>query len=276
MKIALISDIHGNYEALKSVLADIENSGIEKIICLGDTIGKGINSNRCIELLKKYNVLTLAGNTDTRFLENPEDFAHCKVEQGRIKFNQSLLTEEDKEFLRNLPLSEEFYLSGNLVRLFHATPESCFDFVNDFDKSYKEKYKMFLGSDKTKTKDVADIVIYGHLHYPYMQKMFNKTLICCGSVGNSLCLLQDKKYNSDPGEAIQAHYMVVDGDYNSKVRGNVSFEFKSVSYDIKKELESNTNNPEFDGYSHELLYGTSYKDDIIRQVYRDQGYEIDF
>lgn len=278
MRIGIIADIHGNYEALKSVLEDIKKSSIDKIICLGDTIGKGVNSTKCINLLKENCDIVLMGNTDCRFLENPEDYAHCAIESGRIRFNQSLLNDEDKDFLSKLPFSEEFYMSGNLVRLFHATPTSCFGFVNDFDKSYKEKLKMFLGTDKTQSQETADIVICGHLHYPYVQRFLNKTLICAGSVGNSVCLLQNDKYNSDPNKLINhAHYVVLTGEYNSTTPSSISFEIKSVPYDIKKELESNVNlNPEYEAYAHELLYGSSRKTETINKLYIDQGYDLDF
>ena len=51
-KIAVISDIHGNYRALKTVLSDIKKRGIENIYCLGDVIGKGSRPNECLDLLK--------------------------------------------------------------------------------------------------------------------------------------------------------------------------------------------------------------------------------
>lgn len=51
--IAVISDIHGNLEALKSVLEDIKKRNIKKIICLGDIIAKGSNQKECLELIKE-------------------------------------------------------------------------------------------------------------------------------------------------------------------------------------------------------------------------------
>lgn len=52
-KIAVISDVHGNLEALKKVLSDIETRGIKKIICLGDVIGKGTHPHECLDLIKE-------------------------------------------------------------------------------------------------------------------------------------------------------------------------------------------------------------------------------
>ncbi len=55
-RIALISDIHGNLEALESILEDIKTKNIDEIICLGDTIAIGPNSKECIDLLIENNV----------------------------------------------------------------------------------------------------------------------------------------------------------------------------------------------------------------------------
>ena len=59
-KIAIIADVHGNYEALKTVLADIKKRKIKQIYCLGDVIGKGSRSNECLDLLK--NCIMVYGN----------------------------------------------------------------------------------------------------------------------------------------------------------------------------------------------------------------------
>lgn len=50
MRIAIISDIHGNLEALKATLENIEKRNVDKIICLGDIIAKGVHSKECIEI----------------------------------------------------------------------------------------------------------------------------------------------------------------------------------------------------------------------------------
>lgn len=275
MKIAIISDIHGNLEALKSVLKDINACQVDKVVCLGDTIGKGVNSSTCIDLVRANCDVVLCGNTDTRFCEDPKNWEHDQTECERIKFNQSLLGEEHIKYLQSLPFAEEFYLSGNLVRLFHAHPTSCFKFVNEYDKSFHEKFKMFQGSELTPTQETADIVIYGHLHYPFMQKLFNRTLVCAGSVGNSVCTTLIDGYNSEPTEITQAHYVVLEGEYNSKTPAKLDIQFKSVPYDIDKELQSNIDtNPEYDAYAIELTQGRYRNMERVNQSFIDQGYDI--
>lgn len=68
IKIAVISDLHGNLEALKKVLEDIKNRNVNKIICLGDIIAKGSHPNECIDLVRKNCFIILRGNTDRHIL----------------------------------------------------------------------------------------------------------------------------------------------------------------------------------------------------------------
>ena len=106
MRIAIISDIHGNLEALKATLQDIEKRNVDKIICLGDTIAKGIHPKQCLELVKKKCEIVIQGNTDSYFSTNYADINELpEQEQKRIKWNQSLITEEDR-ILENNPFSD--------------------------------------------------------------------------------------------------------------------------------------------------------------------------
>ena len=95
-------------------------------------------------------------------------------EQKRIKWNQSLITEEDRNYLLNLPFSYEFYMSGSLVRLFHATPTANNQAIANTDR-FETKYQMFLPSENTCTQNVADVVIYGlfiiHIWIKYTIKL---------------------------------------------------------------------------------------------------------
>ncbi len=275
MRIAIISDIHGNLEALKSVLKDINRNNVDKIICLGDIVGKGVNSSICIELVRMYCDVVLKGNNDEKISKPLKAYTGNKIAYDSVKFNKSLLSKEDIKYLKTLPFSEEFYLSGNLVRLFHATPDDNLKFVRDYESDLNEKYKMFLGSDKTKTKEVADIAIYGHIHYQFMQKLFHRTLISAGSVGNSVCATLIDGYNTNPNETTNAHYLIIEGEYGSKEKSNFNIEFKSLPYDIDHELLSSEGlNPEFDAYKIELTEGKYRNMEVIEKSIIEQGYKI--
>lgn len=74
MKRAIVSDIHGNLEALEAVLADIKSQGIDDVVCLGDVIGYGPNPCECIDRVMEFGVCIL-GNHDQGALFDPEGFS---------------------------------------------------------------------------------------------------------------------------------------------------------------------------------------------------------
>ena len=74
MRIAVISDIHGNFEALKATLKDIEKRNVDEIICLGDIIAKGVHPKECIDLIKKKCKIVIQGNCDYHFARKHDDF----------------------------------------------------------------------------------------------------------------------------------------------------------------------------------------------------------
>ena len=102
-KIAIISDIHSNPSALKTVLKDAEDKRCSRIICLGDIVGYGYDPNGCIEICKEAKIECLLGNHDAGLvgsfsldLFNP--FASKAVEKQRL-----LVSYENKEWIRTLP-----------------------------------------------------------------------------------------------------------------------------------------------------------------------------
>lgn len=268
-RIAIIADIHSNLQALKAVLKNIKEQGIEKIICLGDIIGKGQNAHECVQLVKKYCQIVVAGNTDKRFSGDAEPFKEDKVEYGRIKWNRSLLTQDDVDFLQAIPFSYEFEVGGKLVRFFHATPKSMFDFVNSFEKDLGKNYAMFLPSENTMSQKIADVVIYGHLHYPFLTTIYNKTLICCGSVGLSTSYIQNDQRNSSPEEITKAHYVVMSIDNDQ----SLSYQFVNVKYDKQKEIASNTQNPELETFKTEIEHGIYRNMQRTIKTLEDKGFE---
>jgi len=214
-KIAIISDIHGNLESFKAVLKDIKEKNIDKIICLGDIIAKGSNQHECIELVKSNCDIVLQGNCDWYFTSSIDLSNKSKQDIDRIHWNKSKLTQENVEYLSKLPYCFEFYMSGRLVRLFHATPEKINDFVGNID-SIDRLYKLFLPSKNTTSNEIADIVIYGHIHTPFIQRIYNRTIINTGSVGNSIDVFRNDKKDGNVKNTTVANYLIISGNYNSK------------------------------------------------------------
>ena len=272
-KIAIISDIHGNYEALKTVLNDIENRNIKTIFCLGDIIAKGVHPSECLTLIKEKCQVILRGNCEEILLESIEDCTG--LERARRIWNQSMLTEEEKNFLLNLPYCYEFYMSGSLVRLFHATPTVNNKAILNVD-SIETKYKMFLPSENTQSQDIADVVIYGHIHHPYMDKIYNKTIINVGSVGNSFDVIRNKNKDSNVLETTKVNYLIIEGEYGSKeYSSDISFQFIKVPYDIDRELEDEMLNIEKENYRFELKQGMYRDMTKVNENFKKLGIDVD-
>src|ERR1700712_565279 len=64
MRVAILSDVHGNRHALEAVLADVDDLSTDRVWCLGDLVGYGADPNRCIALARAHTDVCLAGNHD--------------------------------------------------------------------------------------------------------------------------------------------------------------------------------------------------------------------
>ena len=94
-KIAVLSDIHGNLEALKVCLKDIDSRQIKHIICLGDIIAKGVHPMECLALLKERNTLLKEENVDFNHLEI--------IDEQMIEVQYKIITHR-KEMIKKLNL----------------------------------------------------------------------------------------------------------------------------------------------------------------------------
>lgn len=272
-KIAVISDIHGNLEALQTILADIKQRNIKRIFCLGDIIFKGTHSEECVNLVRESCDVVIKGNCDSFFTKDLEIMATTEEQKRNISWTQKNLSLKSIEYLQNLPYCFEFYLSGRLVRLFHATPAQIDVLVASYD-TLDSYYSMFLPSKNTLSQNRADVVIYGHLHTPFMQKIYNRILLNPGSVGNSLDLYRNPDKDGNVKNTTVANYLLISGVYNSKDwNESISYEFISVPYDIKNEL---TNADAIDAVYQEELENGKYRNmDRIYKNFETKGVNRD-
>ena len=95
MPTAIISDIHGNLDALQVVLEDIDRRGIEQVLCLGDIIGYGPNPCECLDVVMQRCAWSLMGNHDFAVLYEPTSF-NISAEQTAFWTRRQLEIERDK------------------------------------------------------------------------------------------------------------------------------------------------------------------------------------
>ncbi|GAA4437008.1 metallophosphoesterase family protein [Bremerella cremea] len=154
MKTAVVSDIHGNLEALTAVLADIESQQVDRIYCLGDVVGYGPNPRECVDIVRSFD-LCILGNHDQAALFDPEGFSQG-AEQAIFWTRRQLETGGSQEealsrwhFLCGLPRThqeerrlfvhgsarnplseyvfpEDIYNPKKLEKIFSLIPNVCF------------------------------------------------------------------------------------------------------------------------------------------------------
>ncbi len=108
MRYAIISDIHGNLEALTAVLADIESNRIDRIVCLGDIVGYGADPIACLEKIRDLDCDCIAGNHDWAAIERISiDFFNAYAKAAAL-WTREQLSQEHKDWLANLPLTLKF------------------------------------------------------------------------------------------------------------------------------------------------------------------------
>lgn len=196
--IGIISDIHGNFPALKSVLSELEKIGCKRIISLGDVAGYYCMINECIDLLKNYNVINIMGNHDN-YLVNNINCERSFVVNQCINYQKSIITDSNLKWLSS---SIKFLKEKNFW-LVHGG-------WNNFLDEYIEDYSFL--NDKNSKFFETNLFISGHTH---VQKMIveNKKYVNPGSVG------QPRDNNKDAG------FLIVDDN---------KIELKRVPYDIDK------------------------------------------
>ena len=108
-----------------------------------------------------------------------------------------------------------------------------------------------------------------------MDKIYNKTLINAGSVGNSFDVVRSDQKDSNVLETTKAYYLIIEGEYGSKeYNSEISFQFVRVPYDIEKELEDEYKNIEKENYRCELTKGRYRDMTKIDESYKKLGIDI--
>ncbi|MFG3340312.1 metallophosphoesterase family protein [Glycomyces sp. NPDC048151] len=238
-RVALISDIHGNLTAFQAVLDDIAARGITRILNLGDTVGKGPRGSACVDLSRERCEAHVQGNWEAS-LTNPQQMAGFPL----AEWWRDELPEEQQKWLRDLPLSHDFLMSGKRIRVFHASPQSVYNRVF-FDHDEAQFLAMFANTEATGDGPAPDVVGYGDIHDPYLETdRGGRTLFNVGSVGNCL---------DDPTPV----YVIVEGVPDSTEPGPFAIQFVRVPYDQESEIDAahRSGMPEADVWEVELRTG---------------------
>jgi putative phosphoesterase len=179
MRLAFLSDIHGNAVALDAVLEDISKRSVEKIIVLGDISYRGPEPKRALELVKSLNTNVVKGNADEWVVRGIKEGevaeSALQIMNKERRWIYERLEEEDIQYLDELPSEVKLEADDIVIHAFHATPTSLFDVVQPFESDKALIDKMM--------KNDADIFVYAHIHKPFIRYIEGKCLMNTGSVG---------------------------------------------------------------------------------------------
>ncbi|MCS7150851.1 MAG: metallophosphatase family protein [Endomicrobia bacterium] len=126
MKIAVISDIHSNYEAFISILDEIKKLKVDKIYCCGDLVGYGPDPNECVELIRKNNIVSVVGNHDAAVFGKADLNWFREEAKEALLINKELITPENISFIKSL----EENIVINDVLIVHGSPlDNIFEYL---------------------------------------------------------------------------------------------------------------------------------------------------
>lgn len=215
MKIAIISDIHGNMEALNEVLKDMESISIDRIFICGDLAMAGSEPEKTvdiiIELVKQNKASVILGNTDEMIIKEGGFTADgcTPSDTASLKRSQQMLRADQVDFLKTLSPRHSEKIGELEILLVHGSPRKIDEGIapNMTEQTLKE---ILIGVKE-------DIIFCGHTHLPVIYKINNKTIVNDGSVG--------RPFTKNP----DACYAVLDyPDLNGK---DFSISHRFVKYD---------------------------------------------
>lgn len=229
MRLAFISDIHGNATALESVLQDIKRQNIDEVYVLGDLCYRGPEPLASLNLVQSLDTKVIKGNADewvvrgVREGEVPDE-AYNMMNKERDWIVEKL-DDESIDYLKNLPTELQLECNAKKIHAFHATPTSLFDVVlpDASDDILKEKMM----------SNEADVFIYGHIHKPYIKFINGKCIINTGSVGLPFDGLNKPSYAivEIENDKIEAKIIRVDYEVDTVIK-----QFNESDYPNKKLL----------------------------------------
>jgi len=227
MKIAIISDIHGNNEALDAVLKDINEQKCDKIYCLGDLAMAGPEPSKLVKRIKEMssneNFVIIQGNTDEKLGTYNRDFEefldkHVPVMANSYRADLKELSEDDKEYLASLP--EKLILNeyGVKIMLCHGSPRKNDENITS-DIEAEKLEKIIKDTD-------ADVIFCGHTHIPCGFVTENeKTVVNVGSVG--------RPFSEEPKSCYAIMTVEENGDFGIEHR-LVKYDYQTASEKLKQ------------------------------------------
>jgi putative phosphoesterase len=195
MKIAFLSDIHGNYEALKAVLAELDRLGISRVYCAGDIVGYYSQINECCKELRSRGIPSVMGNHDW-YMAGGGFCPRSRSVNDCLAYQRGVIEKEHLDWLKTLPVQTTI----DTIQMVHG---GWTDPIDEYLSPAQEYFDKVCG----------EVFVSGHTHFQTVKHFDNKIYCNPGSVG--------QPRDGDP----RAAFAVYDGK---------DFELCRVEYDMQK------------------------------------------
>lgn len=167
MRLGLISDIHGNYEALQAVLSKLDEMKVSQIYCLGDVVGYYTQVNECCEELIKRNIPCLMGNHDW-YMVGGGFCPRSKSVNDCLAYQRKVIKKSNVEWLTGFPVQRRV---GNMHMVHGGWADPIDEYLRDPTPEYFSRIE-------------GEVFISGHTHVQTLLKFENHKTYCNpGSVG---------------------------------------------------------------------------------------------
>lgn len=223
MRVAVISDIHGNGLALEAVLADLDRTPVDRIVCLGDAVQGGAQPRETIARLRDLACPVVMGNADAWLLTGEETGAEGPPTAWQLAMREwSLrqLSAEDRTFVADFrPTVEVALPAGRTLLCFHGSPGSFDDIILPLTSD--EDVRRFLG------EFAPAILCGGHTHVQQIRHLGETFYFNPGSVGVA--------YRHDqPEGSSRTHPWAEYALLSAEEDGRLGLEFRQVPFDVER------------------------------------------
>lgn len=178
IKIAILSDIHGNCVALKEVIKDARENNVDKFLILGDLVNDLPFGNETLAIVKDLTDIVLKGNKEQYLIEyDTEKYEWENIQFRTVKFMYNELTRENIEYIKTLPHCMSLEFEGVKLLIAHGSPKSVEEQLHQDSKEQLDYYTQNLKEDA---------LIFGHTHDKmWYENINNKLVINAGCLGVS-------------------------------------------------------------------------------------------
>lgn len=226
MRLAVISDIHGNRIAFDAVLADIQKANVDQMVCLGDAIQGGAQPVETVQRLREVGCPVVIGNADDWLIKGEDSSAEGTIDPQKVaarEWSLSKLSADDVAFISGFQPTVQIDLgSGKSLLCFHGSPTS-FDHVI-LPTTPEAEFMGFLGAYQ------ANILTGGHTHMQQIRRIGESFFFNPGSVGFAYSHQQDMANFRADG---WAEYAILTAE-----NGQISLDLRRIPFDVNAVIEA--------------------------------------